>query len=106
MAYRDFAQATAVFDGRGRRGLLVFDEDPDEPPTIGDCSGWVAFDVPKGRPRFERLSVRTTWEHARAVIGLLYDGSYRGPSIPRGYPAAAADLDLIRAKLSAAGLRT
>lgn len=76
----------AVFDDRARGGLLVFDEDPDDPPTIGDCLGWVAFDVPRGRRRFERLSMRTTWEHASAVVWLLYDGSISGPEHPPPLP--------------------
>lgn len=101
MTYRDFGGATAVFDRRGRRGLLIFDEDPVDQPTIGDCRGWVAYEV---GPQFERLSSRTTWEHAKAVIGPLYDGRYQGPNIPVSYRDQAADLDVILSKLAASGL--
>lgn len=104
MTYRDFAGGTAVFDRQGRRGALVFDEDPASQPTIGDCGGWVAFEVRPGGQR-ERLSVRTTWDHADTVIGPLYRGAYRGPNIPADYKGpSAADLDVILARLSAARL--
>lgn len=60
MTYRDFAGATVVFDRYDRSGVLIFDEDPAEDPTVHDCAGWVAFQVRTGGSGIERISVRTT----------------------------------------------
>ncbi|BBX37541.1 hypothetical protein MMAG44476_39165 [Mycolicibacterium mageritense DSM 44476 = CIP 104973] len=102
MTYRDFAGGTKVFDRRGRRGLLIFDEEPGN-PTIGDCRGWIAYQM-FGGGEFERVSEMTTWKHAEAVLGPLHASTYRGPNIPASYKGSAADLDLIMARLSSAGL--
>lgn len=100
MTFRDFAGATIVFDKHGRRGRLIFDEERGN-PTIGDCAGWVSYQVFDGGN--ERLSVRTMWSHADAVLGPVHT-AYRGPNIPASYTGSAADLDLIMARLSSAGL--
>ncbi|WP_071288660.1 hypothetical protein [Mycolicibacterium llatzerense] len=106
MTYRDFDSTTAVFDNKGRRGLLIFDEDPAEQPNLGDCSGWITFQANDDNPRYQRLSVRTRWSHAETVIGQLKGGAYPGANIPTEYRRRGADLDAITAKLSTAGLTT
>lgn len=100
MSFRDFASATIVFDKNGRRGQLIFEEERGD-PTVDDCAGWVSYEVFDGEK--ERLSVRTTWSHADAVLGPV-NMAYRGPNIPASRKGAAADLDLIVARLSSAGL--
>ena len=104
MTYRDFDSTTPVFDNKGRRGLLIFDEDPAEQPTLGDCSGWITFQANDDNPRYQRLSVRTRWGHAETIIGQLKSGAYPGANIPTEYRRLGADLDTIIARLSAAGL--
>ena len=81
---------------------MVFDEEPGN-PTIGDCRGWIAYQM-FGGGEFERVSEMTTWKHAEAVLGPLHASTYRGPNIPASYKGSAADLDLIMARLSSAGL--
>lgn len=113
MTFRDIAGATTVFDRHGRRGRAVFDEDPGE-PTNGNCEGWIAYQPwhPKTAAAtadtgIERLSVRTTWDHANTVLGPLYTAAiYRGPNVPADHPDSdnAADLDVILARLAAADL--
>lgn len=112
MTYRDIAGATTVFDHQGRRGRIIFDEDPRS-PTIGNCQGWIAYqtwhpNVATGAADsgIERLSVLTSWDHANAVLGPLYSATYRGRNVPTAYPDSdnAADLDLVLARLSDADL--
>ncbi|WP_155921940.1 MULTISPECIES: hypothetical protein [unclassified Mycolicibacterium] len=104
MSYRDFDATTVVFDHKGRRGLLIFDEDQDEQPALGDCSGWITFQAVDDNPRYQRLSVRTMWSHAETVIGPLKGSAYPGANIPTEFRRRGADLDTIIARLSTAGL--
>lgn len=104
MTYRDYDCTIPVFDHNGRRGNLIFDEDPAEHPAVGDCSGWVTFQAFDDSPRYQRLSVRTTWSHSSAIIGPLAGGTYPGPNIPAKFRGRGADLDAIMARLSNARL--
>lgn len=114
MTYRDIAGATPVFDRHGRCGRAIFDEDPDK-LGIDNREGWVAYQpwdpnaaATIANSGIERLSVRTTWDHANEVLGPLYTAGaiYKGPNVPADHPQRdkAADLDVIRARLAAAGL--